>query len=275
MGAMPPLAVSSWSLHRMLGRTWPNRPDNDVAPDAEPTWGDGRIAPRDLPAVVAGLGIDRLEICSFHVESRDPAHLAALRAALAASGVTLQTLLIEYGDPTDPATAARDLAWMESWIEAAAALGAEQARVIAGKAAASPAALAMSAAGLNRLARFAAARGVALVTENWFDLLATPADVDALFAGLDGVGLNGDFGNWDGPSKYDDLRAIFPRAVSCHAKGDFSSGALDAADYAACLDAASAAGFRGPYTLIYDGPDDDELANLAVERDFIRRYFAA
>lgn len=275
MAATPPLAVSSWSLHRMLGKSWPNRPDNDIVPAAQPTWGEGSITLLEFPAVVARLGIDRVEICSFHIESRDGANLARLKAALAASHVTLQSLLIEYGDLTDAATAERDLAWIERWIDAAAALGAEKARVIAGKAKASPEALAMSAAGLNRLARYAAARGVALVTENWFDLLATPADVDGLFAKLDGVGLNGDFGNWDGAGKYDDLRAIFPRAVCCHAKGDFSSGALDEADYAACLAAASAAGFRGPYTLIYDGPDNDELAHLAVERDFIRRYFAA
>lgn len=272
----PPLAVSSWSLHRALGRTWPNRPDKDIDPPAEPTWGEGRITLEEFPATVAALGIDRVEICSFHVEDRAPATLARLKAALAASGVTLQTLLVEYGDLSDPVTADRDRAWMEAWIDAAALLGAEKARVIAGKARASSASLDLAAAGLNRLGRYGAARGVQVVIENWFDLLATPGDVEGLFARLDGgVGLNGDFGNWDGPSKYADLQAIFARAVCCHAKADFSSGALDAADYGACLEAAKAAGFRGPYTLIYDGPDDDEITHLAIERDFIRGYFAA
>ncbi len=276
MTRTPPLAVSSWSLHRALGRSWPNRPDHDVTPEAEPTWGEGEITLLEFPSVVAALGIDRVEICSFHLESREPAFLAALKAALAKNGVTLQTLLIEYGDLTDPTTAERDLLWMERWIDAAAALGAEKARVIAGKAKPSPEALGLSAAGLNRLGRYGAERGVQIVTENWFDLLASPADVDALFARLDGsVALNGDFGNWHGPSKYDDLRAIFPRAVCSHAKGDFSSGALDTDDYGACLEAATAAGFEGPYTLIYDGPDDDEIRHLAIERDFIRAYFAA
>ncbi|HWJ75091.1 MAG TPA: sugar phosphate isomerase/epimerase [Kaistia sp.] len=276
MDLTPQLAVSSWSLHRTLGRTWPNRPDNDVTPSAEPSWGEGSITLLEFPAVVAALGIDRVEICSFHIESRDAAYLAKLKAALAASGVTLQTLLIEYGDPSDPATAERDLAWMQRWIDAAAELGAEKARVIAGKAKPSPEALDRSAAGLKQLGAYGAGRGVEVVTENWFDLLATPQDVDGLFARLDGsVKLNGDFGNWDGPGKYEALRAIFPRAVCCHAKGDFSSGALDTEDYAACLEAATEAGFRGPYTLIYDGPDDDELTHIAIERDFIRDYFNA
>ncbi|SHF78696.1 Sugar phosphate isomerase/epimerase [Kaistia soli DSM 19436] len=276
MDLTPQLAVSSWSLHRTLGRTWPNRPDHDVTPVAEPTWGEGSITLLEFPAVVAALGINRVEVCSFHIESRDAAYLAKLKAALAASGVTLQTLLIEYGDPSDPATAERDLAWMERWIDAAAALGAEKARVIAGKAKPSPEALDRSAAGLNRIGQYGAARGVEVVTENWFDLLATPDDVDGLFARLDGsVKLNGDFGNWDGPGKYGALAAIFPRAVCCHAKGDFSSGSLDTEDYAACLKAATEAGFRGPYTLIYDGPDDDELTHIGIERDFIRAYFDA
>ena len=272
----PPLAISSWSLHRALGLTYPNRPDRDVAaPAPEPTYGPGRITLLDMPQALRELGIDRAELCSFHVPTRDRGYLAELRAAFAASGVTLQTLLIEYGDITDPATAERDLAWIEGWIEAAAELGAEKARVIAGKQPASPETLDRSAAGLNRLARRGAALGVAIVTENWFKLLSTPADVRGLFERLDGgVGLNGDFGNWSGPGKYADLEAIFDLAVCCHAKGDFSGGSLDHGDYGRCLAAAAAAGFRGPYTLIYEGADPDETAHLATERDFIRAYFA-
>lgn len=272
----PPLAISSWSLHHAIGVTYPNRPDHDVAaPEPEPTFGAGRISLLELPEAIRKLGVNRAEICSFHVASRDSSYLAELRAALAASGVTLQTLLIEYGDLTDPATAERDLAWIEGWIEASAELGAEQARVIAGKAPASAETLDRSAACLRRLARLGESLGVRIVTENWFKLLSTPADVHGLFDRLDGaIGLNGDFGNWKGSTKYRDLEAIFGLAVCCHAKGDFRGGALDTEDYGRCLDAATAAGFRGPYTLIYEGDDPDEAANLAIERDFIRAHFA-
>ena len=270
----PVLAVSSWSLHRALGLTYPNRPDHDVAPPAEATYGPGRIALIDLPRTVAALGIHRVEICSFHIPSRDADYAAAFRAALDEAGVTFQTLLIEYGDITDPATRERDLAWMESWIDTAALFGAEQARVIAGRALPTRTALDASIAGLTRLGHYGEARGVRIITENWYELLPGPREVRYMFDRLDEtVALNGDFGNWSGPTKYSDLEAIFDLATCCHAKADFGGGVLHAEDYRRCLAAADAAGFRGPFTLIYDGPDDNEFAHLLIERDFIQRHF--
>jgi sugar phosphate isomerase/epimerase len=275
-GASPALAVSSWSLHRALGLTYPNRPDHDVEAIAEPTYGSGRMTLLDIPRAVAAIGIDRIEVCSFHVPHRDAGYAASFRAALAEAGVTLQTLLIEYGDITHPTTRERDLAWIESWIDTAAALGAEQARVIAGRSQPTRAALDLSIAGLNRLGRYGEARGVRVITENWFELLPGPDEVRYLFEGLDDtVGLNGDFGNWSGETKYADLEAIFDLAVCCHAKADFGGGVLHAEDYRRCLDAAEAAGFRGPFTLIYDGPNADEFRHLLIERDFIRQYFTS
>ena len=271
----PALAVSSWSLHRTLGLTYPNRPDHDVALAPEPTYGVGKLSLLDMPAaVVAALDVHRIEVCSFHLTSREADYAAAFRAALQKAGVRFQTLLIEYGDISNPATAERDLAWIERWIDTAALFGAEQARVIAGRAEPTREAPDRSIAGLTRLGHYGEARGVRVVTENWFELLPGPREVRYLFDRLDDtVGLNGDFGNWSGPAKYDDLEAIFDLATCCHAKADFGGGVLHAEDYRRCLMAADAAGFRGPLTLIYDGPDDDEFGNLAIERDFIRRHY--
>jgi hypothetical protein len=38
------------------------------------------------------------------------------------------------------------------------------------------------------------------------------------------VGLNFDFGNWNGDGKYQRLKQIAPLAESCHAKAHFSNG---------------------------------------------------
>ena len=43
-------------------------------------------------------------------------------------------------------------------------------------------------------------------------------------------------------------------------------------DYRLCLAACTAAGYDGPFTLIYDGPSDAEWKGLATERAFIEAY---
>ena len=43
----------------------------------------------------------------------------------------------------------------------------------------------------------------------------------------------------------------------------------DAADYGKCVDLAEAAGYAGPYTLIFDSEIPREWDGLALERDFI------
>jgi len=265
------LSVSSWSLHRALGNPAFYGPEQDQIPLG--SHGRGRITLLELPAEAAALGISTLEICHFHLPSREPAYLAELRAALDAAGVQLFSLLVDAGDVTDPVYGQRDLAWMRGWVPVAAALGAERMRVIAGKAEPLDEAVALSAVSLEALAREANASGVRLMTENWFRLLGRPEIVHTLFDRLDGqVGLCLDFGNWSGPTKYDDLAQIAPLAESCHAKAHFGAGAPDAADYRRCLDITRAAGFRGPYTLIYDGPSDDEPAGLTLERELVAPY---
>lgn len=275
MDALNRIAVSSWSLHRLLGVTFPHDLDDDAVGPRQETFGPAKADLLDLPALVAGHDIRRLEICSFHLPARDRGYLAELKAALADAGVTLQTLLVEAGDLSDPATADRDAAWISGWVEVAAELGAENARVIAGKQKPSRAALDLSAAKLREIAARNAGSGTKLVTENWFDLLPTPDEVHYLLDRTDGVvGLNGDFGNWSDPRKYEWLGAIFGRASICHAKASFRDGAMDESDYGRCVDVAEAAGYTGPYTLIFDADAPDEWSGIAMERAFILERLA-
>jgi hypothetical protein len=70
-----------------------------------------------------------------------------------------------------------------------------------------------------------------------------------------------------------------PRAEDTHAKCSFSAklnmpGAMDRDDYGRCIRIAEEAGYDGPYTLIYDGPDDDEWAGIAAEAEFVRSQVA-
>jgi sugar phosphate isomerase/epimerase len=267
------LSVSTWSLHRTLGR--PNIYGVEAGfhiPTA--THDEGALSLLELPARLATFGIRTLEICHFHLSSLDPGYLAELRAALQAAQVELFSLLIDDGDIVHATHAERDLAWIRRWIEIAGKLGAKRTRVIAGKSAPTQDSLEKSAQELKRLATLAEESGIRLMTENWFGVLSTPAAVHALFEQLeDHVGLCLDFGNWNGPDKYRDLTQIAAYAESCHAKAHFSGpDELDVTDYTQCLEITAAANFAGPYTLIYSGPDDDEWARLAREMQIVQTY---
>jgi sugar phosphate isomerase/epimerase len=264
------IAVSTWSLHRLLGTTYPHDLTTTAVGPMQETYGEGEESLLGLPSALANHGYHRLEIVSFHLRSRDPIYLGELRDQLKATNVRLQTLLIDAGDISHPEHGARDTAWVASWIEVANILGAENARIIAGKQKPTRDALDRSIKALTTLADGNKGSSVRLVTENWFDLLSEPAHVHYLLDKLDGrIGLLGDFGNWGGRTKYADLKSIFSRAELCHAKASFIDGDLDEADYGACITLAEEAGYKGPYTLIFDSEVPGEWHGLATERDFI------
>lgn len=264
------IAVSTWSLHRHLGTTYPHDLSTTQIGQVQETYGAGSESLLDLPSALANHGYHRMELVSFHLPSRDPIYLGELREQLKTTGVVLQTLLIDAGDVTHPELGARDQAWIASWIEIANELGAENARIIAGKQKPSRETLDRSVAALTALADGNVGSSVRLTTENWFDLLPSPAEVNEVLDRLGGkIGLLGDFGNWKGADKYDGLAKIFGRAELCHAKASFIDGDLDADDYGRCVDLAEAAGYAGPYTLIFDSEIPSEWDGLAIERDFI------
>jgi sugar phosphate isomerase/epimerase len=267
-------AVSTWSLHRLLGATYPYGPDPDKSAARQEPYGTGTAELIDIPQQLAERGIGRLEICSFHLPSLDPSYLKELRAALDRTGTLLQTLLVEDGDPSHPQTAERDIRWVAGWIDIAAALGAQNMRVIAGKQQPTDENLGRAAGHLAWLAEQADGSGVRIVTENWFDLLPAPKEMNWLLDQLgDAVGLNGDLGNWSAPEKYAGLADIMRRAEICHAKANYDATGMNADDYRKCLEACRQADYAGPYTLIYDSPFfADEWDGILLQKAFIEEF---
>lgn len=155
----PQIAVSTWSVHHLLGVTYANCPGKIPTGVPEQTFGPGTLAFPDLPAELARRGYQRAEICHFHLASFELGYLKSVRDAFQKYGVIIQTLLIDDGDITNSATRERDLKWISSWIEAAAVLGAENARIIAGKAKPSPEALALSVDGLRAMSQLGKVHG--------------------------------------------------------------------------------------------------------------------
>jgi sugar phosphate isomerase/epimerase len=271
--AGPRLSVSTWSLHRSLGDPQHYGPESPKIPFN--THNKGGIGLLEAPARVADIGIRTIEICHFHLPSVAPSYLRAMRSTLEVTSVELWSLLVDAGDITHPTHGERDEAWIATWVDVAEQLGAKRMRVIAGKSEPSEAALAKSREALLRLAGQAEAKGIRLMTENWFGLLSTPQAVTELMESLDGrVGLCFDFGNWKGETKYADLAAIAPYAESCHCKPQFVGDDIEPEDYTRCLDITRDAGFNGPYTLIYDGPDGNELYGLEKEAAIVGKYCA-
>jgi sugar phosphate isomerase/epimerase len=266
-------AISTWSLHRALGSTRPYRPGDQGVSRLQPTYGEGTVDIIDLPAALRDHGISRLEICSFHLPALSPSYLAELSDAFTQSDVRVQTLLVEEGDLSDADTAERDAAWMASWIPIAAALKADNMRVIAGKSQPTEDALARAEGHLRWLAQQTEGTGIRVVVENWFALLPGAREVNRLLGALEGkVGLNGDFGNWTGPGKYDELSRIMGKAELCHAKAHYGSEGMDAQDYRRCVQLSEAAGYKGNYTLIYDSEFyASEWSGIVEQRNAIER----
>jgi len=250
----PRLGVSTWSLHKSL------------------TAGTPLL---DIPAEVAAHGLSKLEVCHFHFPETSPAYMSAFRAALQSAGVEFYTLLIDEGDLThsDPAERARVLSLMTHWLEVAAACGAGRVRVIAGDAAPSAEALALSVQGLTELVRRAEPCGIRVTVENWHPLLEHPAEVLALLKTMPGqIGLKLDFANWSAPRKYEDLVRITPYAECTHAKAHFAApGEMDREDFDRCLQICRDAGFAGPHILIFSDPGD-EWESLDLMREAVRPY---
>jgi sugar phosphate isomerase/epimerase len=136
-------SVSTWSLHRTLGRPQIyGSADGLRLPTA--THHRGALTLLELPARLAALGISTVEICHFHLPSLDASYLGELRASRQAAQVELFSFLIDDGDITHPITAQRDMAWIEHWMEIAGQLGAQRTRVIAGNTRPSPEVLRLS-----------------------------------------------------------------------------------------------------------------------------------
>jgi hypothetical protein len=255
--------VSTWSLHRTLGRY--------VAPDSAAQGGPFMEGPAEsrgltlleLPKALRQHGYGAVQICHFHLASTSPAYLAELRTALSDADITLEALLVDDGDLTDPARADEVEAWMGRWLDVATALGAARARLQVGRAAPTPELIQACADRLRRLAD--AHPKVRIVIENDKGTMRDAEAVQALLAATgDAVGFLIDTGNWQGPNAEQDLARVASLAETCHAKCRFSGSEPDADAFRRALRSLKAAEYDGPLALIYDSSDDDEWDKLEV-----------
>jgi sugar phosphate isomerase/epimerase len=237
------LAISSWTIHGQL---------------------QGQLELLGVPAQIAKRGIHALEICHFHFPSTTPEYLAELRRACQAAGVEIYSVLIDGGDIVSPDLERRaaDLEMIRGWIDVAAGLGAGRVRIVAGMQPPTPETIELSARNLRELARYAAARGVKTITENWHTTALQPqALLEILERCAGAVGLCADLGNAEGPDKYVSLKALLPHASSIHFKARYTADQqIEPVDFARCVELIDSAGFQGAITLIYNETDREWAA---------------
>lgn len=269
----PIVAVSSWAVDRTLGMRFPDSPSLGRGP-AE-TVSTRALPLLELPSALNAHGFNQMQLCHFHLISRDRDYADQFKAALSEANVQLLTVLIDDGDISHPDHGERDANWISGWLDTAALLGASRARVIAGRQPGTPENLARSIKRLAVLANKAKDLGLRLEIENWFDLLANAESVIHVLDELDGaVGLCLDFGNWHGAWKYEAFAQIFPRAETCHAKAEFTpDGKIDLLDYDRCLNLAKDAKFFGPFVLVTGGPASSDWDGLKISQDAIQAAF--
>jgi sugar phosphate isomerase/epimerase len=256
------LSISTWSLHRILGPLhW-----TDWNADAGTHLTQEQHQPQllsllDLPAEAAKRGYKAIEVCHFHFPSTDAVYLKQLFNAFEDTGVSFDTLLLDYGDLTtsDDVRRAADLDLIRKWIGIASLCGAKQIRIIAGEELPeNESAIRQSAEALSELAEYARLQGVRVVTENFKPLTSTGQSCMQLL-GQTGpsVGMITDFGNFKGTAKYEEIAMTIPYSVSVHAKAAYDElGLPDEHEFVRCLDAVRAEDYDGAFVLIYDGPGD-------------------
>lgn len=242
------LSVSTWALHELIGTVAPGRPGDSEARLMAPRE-DGTLDLLHVPRELARRGITTMELCHFHIPDTSACYLEEWASAREAAGVELWSLLIDDGDINHPEFGDRDRDWIVGWLDRASLLGAQCVRIIGGKQPLTDASLAKSIQQLKILAMEAYVRGVHVMVENWFPTLSVPEALHTLMDETNGsVGMTFDFGNWGGPDKYENLAQIAEYAEGCHAKWDNDD------DFTRCLELTRAAGFSGPYTLVYGAP---------------------
>jgi hypothetical protein len=265
------IAVSSWSLHRTLGVSYPDSPSTGLG--AVQKHSSSPLPLHDLPAALQAHGYTAMQLCHFHLPSRDICYIADFRSALRSAQVELLTLLIDEGDVSDPVHGEDSVGWTSSWVRSAADLGASRARIIAGKQPYSREALDLAFSRLMEIAKVAEEVGVQLEIENWHALLATPDAVNELLDRSEGaLRLNADFGNWPKPERYETLPKIMGRAETCHSKFEFVSPTeLDLDDTTRCLAIAKEANFAGPMVLVNGGIGESDWDAMEIQRAAIQR----
>jgi len=224
----------------------------------------------DFPEMI----VDRYKVHNFefvapHFASTEATYLAELKNHLVRTHSRLLNIPVDIeeidsaGGLSDPDERVRDRALEAAikWIDIAHTLGASAVRCDPGRM--DPANLAPTVASYKKLAAYSRSRSVQVIVENRAGTSSEyPEQLVRLFklVGTSSMGALPDFGNFpDEATRERGLRMLFAYArVACHAKGlQFNlAGDETQYDFPKCIAVAKDAGYKGVYSVEYEGPGD-------------------
>ena len=254
------IAISSWSFHNYFQSTR----------EKEFNLPGSMLALLDFPEMIA----DRYKVHNFefvapHLASTEATYLKELKSRLVRTRSRLVNIPVDIeeidtaGGLSDPDEKVRDRAIEASkkWIDIAHDLGAVAVRCDPGKM--DPANLAPTVGSYKKLAAYGKSKSVQVIIENHGGVGSEhPEELVKLFKEVGGssIGALPDFGNFpDEATREKGLLLLFPYArVVSHAKGlQFDASSHESQyDFPKCIAIAKKAGYKGVYSVEYEGPAD-------------------
>jgi sugar phosphate isomerase/epimerase len=267
------IGISTWSFHNFFSTTR----DDNAPPLAGKAWDA-----RDFPDMMADrYHVHEMEIVAPHI-SAEASYLHDLKARLEHAHSHLVNIpvdipeLDEGGGLSDPDAKLREkiITACKKWIDIAHELGARSVRCDPGKI--NTANLAPTVASYKALAAYGAPKDIFVIIENHGGVGSEhPEELVELFKAVGkNCGALPDFGNFpDEATRQKGLKMLFPfsRTV-CHAKGlKFDAkGNETAFDFAQCVKTSKGAGFKGVYSIEYEGEGDPYQGVQYVVDELVR-----
>jgi L-ribulose-5-phosphate 3-epimerase len=273
------LAVSAWSFHTSLYT--------------------GKLRQTDVPAKVAALGIQRIELLEMFLWRKPPGILQrALRRVTPQTSPTVDysldtlnelrgarlragTQLVCWAVDTDLTipdadTRRAQLSHVATAIEAARFLGAPLLRITTGGKEGDSAAVGQTVDTLRSVLPAAMAGGVKLAIENHFGLSADPHALAEIVTTLNSpyVGVCLDLGNFREGEAVEGIRLLAPYAIHVHAKSCAfgPDGEETEINYQAAMQALRAAGCDGVLSIEFEG-DGSPADGIRKTIVLIERYW--
>jgi len=267
------IGISTWSFHNLFTATH----DQEAAPIS-----GAPMDAREFPDMIADrYQVHAMEIVAPHI-SPEPSYIRDLKARLDRAHSRLVNIPVDIDElgnagglsDTNAKVREKAISACTKWIDIARELGGRSVRCDPGKI--NTADLAPTVSSYKTLASYGASKGIFVIIENHGGVGSEhPEELVELFKAVGkNCGALPDFGNFpDEATRQKGLKLLFPYGQTvCHAKGlKFDDkGNETMFDFARCVQTSKTAGFKGIYSIEYEGEGDPHAGVQRVVDELLR-----